>query len=105
MPRSKYRSTNLIIQTILEGILRSMNKSTSGNDQGDGIIKSHLIKYSGLKTSIAEKYLDKMEKAGYIIAQERYWGKRKITVYQITEKGKERYGWFVKITAEIDDYE
>jgi predicted transcriptional regulator len=97
LARTKYRSTNLIIQTILEGIIRAK----SSRDE-TGIIKSHLIKYCGLKSTTAEKYLQKMEKAGYIRARNEYWGEREITIYEITPKGKDRYNWFVMINAEIE---
>ncbi|MHA2292405.1 MAG: transcriptional regulator [Candidatus Hodarchaeales archaeon] len=100
MVKTKYRSTTLIVQTILEGILRTHTKDVSF--QRKGIVKSQLIKYSNLKTSIAEKYLLKMESAGYISSHEDYWGERKITIYQITPKGKERYHWFVKINTELE---
>ncbi len=99
MTQTRYRSTNLIIQTILEGIIRV---DKSGQNQRSGIVKSHLIKYCGLKTSTAEKYLTKMEKAKYVQSRTEYWGERKITVYEITPKGKERYQWFVMINTEIE---
>ena len=89
----------MIIQTILEGILRAHKINPN---QREGIVKSQLIKYCNLKTSIAEKYLMKMEQAGYITTQEEFWGERKITIYQITPKGHERYQWFVKINAELE---
>ncbi|MFW9906081.1 MAG: transcriptional regulator [Candidatus Thorarchaeota archaeon] len=49
-----------------------------------------------------EKYLTNMENAGYIETNEEYWGERKITIYQITPKGHERFQWFVKINAELE---
>ena len=85
--KSKYRTTNIIIQTILEGILRTDRNKPN---QRQGIIKSHLIKYSSLKTATAEKYLLKMEKAGYITSHEESWGERKIKVYKITPIGKRK---------------
>ena len=96
--KTQYRSTNIIIQTILEGILRTDRNKPN---QRKGIIKSHLIKYCALKTSTAEKYLSKMEKADYIISHEEPWGERIIIVFEITEKGRERYDWFVKINTEL----
>jgi len=97
--KSKYRTTNIIIQTILEGILRTDRNKPN---QRKGIIKSHLIKYSSLKTATAEKYLAKMEKAGYITSHEESWGERKINIYKITPIGRERYEWFVKINMELE---
>ena len=43
-----------------------------------------------------------MEKANYVQSRTEYWGERKITVYEITPKGKERYQWFVMINTEIE---
>ena len=88
----------MIIQIILEGLLR-VNKNT---EKQRGIVKSQLIRYSALKTATAEKYLSKMEKAEYIRSREEWWGERKITVYEITQKGQERYQWFVKINTEME---
>ncbi len=99
MGATKYRTSNLIIQDILEGILRNENENLHIKK---GIIKSHLIKYTALKTSTAEKYLQKMEKAGYITSQEEAWGERTIFVFHTTPIGRERYEWFVKINAEIE---
>ena len=98
MKSSQYRSANLIIQTILEGILRAERK----NSLIKGIIKSHLINYCGLKSTTADKYLMKLENAGYIESQEEPWGDRTIIIYKITSLGKERYQWFVKINSEIE---
>ncbi len=88
----------MIIQTILEGILRSYKKYPILEK---GIVKSHLIDYCGLKTTTAEKYLKKMENADYIISYEEPWGDRKRIIYEITTKGRERYQWFVKINTEL----
>jgi predicted transcriptional regulator len=66
------------------------------------MIKSHIIKLCGLKVATAEKYLEKMEKAGYIISHTQPWGERTINIVEITQKGKERYEWFVKINAELE---
>ena len=99
MPPSKYRSANMIIQMILEGILRA---DLSHNLVREGIVKSHLIRYSGLKTTVAEKYLTKMEKAGYIQSHKEAWGERTIIIYTVTPLGKERYEWFTKICSELE---
>ncbi len=100
MVKSKYRSTNMIIQQILEGILRTENESFLLKK---GIIKSHLIKYCALKSTTAEKYLDKMETAGYILSHKEPWGERTIIIYETTSKGRERYQWFMKINSEMED--
>ena len=99
MGTTKYRTSNLIIQDILDVIIQMENKNTHIKK---GIIKSHLIKYTALKTATAEKYLQKMEKAGYIISQEDAWGERKMIVYYTTPIGRERYKWFVKINTEME---
>ncbi|MBN2156568.1 MAG: hypothetical protein JW776_11040 [Candidatus Lokiarchaeota archaeon] len=91
---NNYRTSNMIIQNILESLL---------DDQpGEGVVKSHLIEICGLKTSTAEKYLNKMESAGYIACFEESWGKERMKIrYNITELGKTRYEWFVKINSEL----
>ncbi len=99
MEKKNYRTSNLIIQNILEGILR---KKYSNPYEKPGINKSGLIKYCKLKTSTAEKYLIKMEKANYIKSSEKTWGERTIILYNITDLGRERYEWFVKINAELE---
>ena len=98
MPTTQYRSTNIIIQTILEGILRAFKDMRNPRK---GIIKSHLIEYCALKTSTAEKYLNRMEEAGYILSYKEPWGERERIIYKITQTGRERYEWFVKINTEL----
>lgn len=100
MPKTRYRTTNIIIQTILEGILRAFKDKRNPRK---GIIKSHLIEYCSLKTSTAEKYFAKMERADYIKTIEESWGERTRIIYEITPKGRERYEWFVKINAELEE--
>ncbi|HME52759.1 MAG TPA: hypothetical protein VKM55_11115 [Candidatus Lokiarchaeia archaeon] len=100
MSETKYRSNNVIIQTILECILRA---EKYGSYSRKGIVKSQLIKYCALKATTADKYLKKMESAGYIISHVEPWGEREIILYESTPKGKERYEWFVKINAELKE--
>ena len=99
MVKSEYRNTNLIIQSILETLLKGIQMYPLPKR---GVIKSHLVKTVGLKPATAEKYLDKMEKAEYIQSRNEDWGERTIIIYDITQKGIERYEWFVKINAEIE---
>ena len=99
MGKTEYRSTNLIIQSILEALLKIDLKHPYLKK---GIVKSHLVKACRLKQLTAEKYLDKMEKAEYIISHTEQWGERTIIIYEITPKGKDRYEWFVKINAELE---
>src|SRR5271157_1353881 len=99
MGKSEYRSTNVIIQSILETLLKA--------DQGSsyvkkGIVKTHLVKTCRLKALTAEKYFEKMENAGYVTSHSETWGERSIIMYEITPKGKERYEWFVKINTELE---
>ena len=98
MPSSEYRTANMIIQSILEAILRS-EKLDSPNSEG--IKKTHIIKKCGLKTKTADKYLSKLEKAGYIESTTSYWGERELILYRITAKGRLRYSWFVEINTEL----
>ncbi len=98
-PKSSYRSTNIIIQTILECILRAERNRSNPRE---GIIKSHLINYCSLKSTTADKYFLKLEKAGYISSYQEPWGQRTRIIYKTTEKGRERYQWFVQINIEIE---
>ena len=100
LSKTSYRTANMIIQTILEGILRAEKNKFNTRD---GIIKSHLIEYSGLKVANAEKYLSKLENAGYIKSHTEPWGERTINIYATTTKGKERYHWFVQINTEMEE--
>ena len=99
MKSSQYRSANAIIQTILEGIIRAERDDTLLKK---GIVKYHLVRYCGLKTTTAEKYFQKLETAGYIESRREAWGERTIIIYTITPLGKERHEWFVKINSEIE---
>jgi predicted transcriptional regulator len=98
---SQYRSTNRIIQKILECISK---KSVSRSK----VLKTHIIQYANLKTPMAEKYLDMLKKAGYIVEREGTWGERKIIYYDLTDLGRKRHTWFEKINAELyedEEYE
>ena len=98
--QNKYRSANLILQSILEVIIKA--EDTDSEHFRKGILKSHLIQQVHLKSTTADKYLSKMEQANYITAQNDTWGERDIIVYAITEKGRERYKWFVQINTELE---
>jgi predicted transcriptional regulator len=89
----------MIIQNILEEIVHA---DINNMLVKTGIVKSHLIKNCGLKVSTAEKYLKKMENAGYITSSKESWGERSKEIYKITRKGEERYKWFVMINAEME---
>ena len=66
-----------------------------------GIVKTHLIQECGLKASTAEKYLIKLEAAGYIESYPEEWGERTRIRYRILPLGIERYSWFLRIKAEL----
>lgn len=68
---------------------------------GGGIVKTHLIQECGLKASTAEKYLAKLEAAGYIESYTEVWGERTRIRYRILPLGIERYSWFLRINAEL----
>ena len=92
---NNYRNSNSIILKILECILKK--KSSRGR-----ALKTHIMQYANLKTTMAEKYLNSLENAGYIKRVEDTWGKRTVIYYDITEKGIERYRWFSKIDTELE---
>ncbi|NMC59177.1 MAG: hypothetical protein GYA51_07325 [Candidatus Methanofastidiosa archaeon] len=92
---TNYRNSNQIILKILECILK---KKTSNNK----VLKTHIMQYANLKTTMAEKYLNSLENANYIQRKEDTWGKRTVIYYDITEKGIERYKWFSEIDVELE---
>ena len=100
--QNKYRSANIILQSILEVIIRSEDTVCDSKLFHKGILKSHLIQQAHLKTTTADKYLSKMEQAGYIQILSDNWGERDLIVYSVTEKGRQRYDWFVQINAELE---
>ncbi|MFX1273741.1 MAG: hypothetical protein ACFFBP_14305 [Promethearchaeota archaeon] len=100
-PKTNYRTMNIIIQRILENILRAERNKANPRK---GIIKSHLIDYCSLKSTTAEKYFNKLENAGYITSNEESWGQRMRIIYNTTEKGRERYQWFVQINTDMEAF-
>lgn len=95
MPSStkKYRSALIIIQSILEQLIKA----------NEGIVKSRIYKSIGLKTIIGDKYLEQLLIARYITIKEEKWGKERIRqkVY-ITKRGLHRFQWFMKLSSELD---
>lgn len=79
---------------MLEQILRNSSEE-------EGIVKTHLIQTCGLKASTTEKYLAKLEEAGYVESYEEEWGERTRIRYRILPLGVERYSWFMRINAEL----
>ena len=90
-PKS-YRSTMMIIHSILEESMR--------HDQ-EGLIKYKLFKNLSLRTSIGEKYLARLEQAGYLTVEQEYVGKKTRYRIKITPLGIERFEWFIRITTEL----
>jgi predicted transcriptional regulator len=88
-----HRGTIEIVQSILECVLRAKPHPA---------LKSHIIQYANLKSSMADKYLTSLENAGYLSKIENQWGERTIYQYEITDKGLERYKLFLEINAEIN---
>ncbi len=81
--KTQYRSTNIIIQTILERILRADKNKPH---ERKGVIKSHLIKYCALKTSTAEKYLVKWKKRGILFLMKNLGAKEKLIFMKLHKK-------------------
>jgi len=71
------------------------------DSEDGGIVKTNLIQECGLKASTAEKYLIKLEAAGYIESYTEEWGERTRIRYRILPLGIERYSWFLRINAEL----
>jgi predicted transcriptional regulator len=90
---TRYRSATKIVLKILECIERNQSKGRA--------IKTQVIQCSNLKAASAERYLDMLKDAGYILERRERWGERQIIVYELTALGRERYDWFRKIDAEL----
>jgi len=91
-PRA-YRSSLLIIQSILELLIRAGR---------EGIVKTQIYADLGLKTAVGEKYIDQVEKAQYITVTEEIWGKERTRQrVLITALGRQRFEWFIKLSKEL----
>jgi predicted transcriptional regulator len=90
----QYRSALMIIQLILEELIRV----------GDtGIAKTQLYTALGLKTGVGEKYLEQLQRAAYIEVNEEAFGKERIrNTVRITKKGLQRFEWFIRLGAELN---
>ncbi|QEE17900.2 hypothetical protein DSAG12_03738 [Promethearchaeum syntrophicum] len=97
MPSStkKYRSALIIIQSILEQLIKA--------GMEEGIVKSTIYKSVGLKTMIGDKYLEQLITAGYVSVKEEKWGKERTRqkIY-INKRGLHRFQWFMKLSSELD---
>jgi predicted transcriptional regulator len=93
MDSPRYRSALMIIQSILEELMRN---------GAEGTVKTQIYNDLGLKTSIGEKYLEQLIKANYITITEEVWGKeRSRQRVQITQLGRQRFEWFIKLNREL----
>ncbi|MDI9616597.1 MAG: winged helix-turn-helix domain-containing protein [Methanothrix sp.] len=90
---TRYRPATKIVLKILECIDRNQSRGRA--------IKTHIIQCSNLKAASADRYLDMLRDAGYILERHEQWGERQITAYELTPLGRERYEWFRKINAEL----
>ena len=90
----RYRSALLIIQSILEEIIKVGQ---------EGVVKSQIYKNLGLKTAVGEKYLEQLEQAHYITINEEVWGKERTRqIVRITPTGLHRFQWFLQLSHELD---
>jgi predicted transcriptional regulator len=78
-------------------ILECISKSQSRGKA----LKTHVIQCANLKTTSAEKYIDMLKTAGYVVEIKQPWGARMIIVYELTPLGRERYEWFKTINIEL----
>ncbi len=93
-PRKSYRSALIIIQSILEELMKSGR---------EGMVKTHIYKNVGLKTSVGEKYLEQLEAAEYLTITEEPWGKERFRLrVHITTKGQKRFEWFIQLSNELE---
>ncbi len=89
----RYRPAIKIVLRILECIATNQSRGRA--------LKTHIIQCANLKTTSAEKYIEMLKEAGYILEKRENWGEREIIIYELTPLGKERYNWFKKINIEL----
>ena len=93
--RRRYRSALEIIQNILEQLVKDGARN--------GMVKSHIYKEVGLKTSVGEKYLEELAKAEYIRIFEEPWGEQRVRhIVKITSRGMQRFEWFLQLSQELE---
>ncbi len=90
---ARYRPAIKIVLRILECISRNQSKGRA--------LKTHVIQCANLKTTSAEKYIDMLKEAGYILEKKEGWGERVVIVYELTDLGRERFEWFRTINTEL----
>ncbi len=89
----RYRPAIKIVLKVLECIASSQ--------PGGRALKTHIIQCANLKTTSAERYLEMLKEAGYILENRESWGERVVIVYELTPLGKNRYNWFKEINVEL----
>ena len=93
-PQKSYRSALIIIQSILEELMKSGH---------EGMVKTNIYKNVGLKTAVGEKYMEQLEAAEYLSITEELWGKERFRLrVQITPKGRKRFEWFIQLSNELE---
>ncbi|WP_457558249.1 winged helix-turn-helix domain-containing protein [Candidatus Harpocratesius sp.] len=94
MTTRKYRSAVMLIQSILEELIKAGR---------GGMVKTQIYKNVGIKTVIGEKYIEQLVSAGYINVVEEPWGKERVRMkVHITPKGEQRFTWFMQLSNELE---
>ena len=71
------------------------------NQENGRALKTHVIHCANLTATSAEKHIDMLKEAGYILEKRDAWGERTVITYELTALGKERYDWFGRINSEL----
>lgn len=90
---ARYRPAIKIVLRILECISKEQSKGRA--------LKTHVIQCANLKTTSAEKYIEMLKDAGYILEKRESWGERVVIVFELTDLGRGRYEWFKMINIEL----
>lgn len=90
---AKYRPAIKIVLKLLECIAKGQSKGRA--------LKTHIIQCANLKTTSAEKYINMLKDADYVVEKRVPWGAREVIVYELTPLGKARYEWFKTINNEL----
>lgn len=90
---ARYRPAIKIVLKILECIAINQSRGRA--------LKTHIIQCANLKATSAERYIEMLKDAGYILENKESWGERVVIVYELTALGVERYNWFRTINKEL----
>lgn len=90
---AKYRPAIKIVLRVLECISKEQSKGRA--------LKTHVIQCANLKTTSAEKYIEMLKDAGYILEKREDWGERVVIVFELTDLGRGRFEWFKTINTEL----